>query len=94
MNLFVPNNTLPIGEVCKRDGAVYATLSPLIILEIFGLILFISIPANDFLPFLVLFLSANVGMATADIAQSIWIWRHPKDYLFGFDGRDSVMYGP
>lgn len=94
MNFITPNNTLPIGEACVRNGALYATLSPLVVLEVFGFMLFVLIRESDFLAYAIMFLSANIAMASADLAQSVWIGRHPKEYLFGFDGKDSIMYGP
>ena len=92
MNSIGANVTLPIGDGCPRTKAILAILSPLVVLEIAGLIAWLIV-ANDFLPLIIFFLSVNVGLATADIAESVWISRFPSSYIFGFDGKDSVVYG-
>ena len=94
MNLPVRNVTLPVGEVCTRKEAIIGLLSPLIILEILGFAILWLVSQNDVLPLVILFLSINVGMAAVDIAEAVWLLRHPSNYYFGFDGKDSVLYGP
>lgn len=93
MGFFNPNVTLSIGDVCSRNKAIIVTLSPLIILETIGLVIWPFI-SGGFLFLIILFLSANVGMATVDLAQSVWLLKYPKNHYFGFDGRDSVIWGP
>lgn len=93
MDLFIPNVTLPIGDVCSRNKAIIVVLSPLVALEIIGLVVWPFI-TGGFLLLIILFLSANVGLATADLAQSVWLLKYPKNHYFGFDGRDSVIWGP
>lgn len=93
MVLPTPNVTLSIGDVCIRNKAITATLSPLVVLEIMGFIVWPFV-TGGFLFLAIFFLSANIGMAAADLATSVWLWRYPSNYYFGFDGRDSVIWGP
>ncbi len=93
MDLLVPNVTVPTGDGCPRAKAIVATLGPLVVLEVLGLIAWLII-ANDFLTLIVFFLSVNVGLATGDVAESVWLSRFPNSYIFGFEGKDSVVYGP
>jgi hypothetical protein len=93
MVLPTPNVTLSVGDVCIRNKAIIATLGPLIALEILGFIVWPFV-TGIFLFLTIFFLSVNVGMATGDLATSVWLWRYPSNYYFGFDGRDSVIWGP
>lgn len=88
------HNSLPIGEVCPRNGAIYAISSPLIVLGVLGLIIFVLLRESDFVAHSTLFLLANVGLSFSDIEQFIWLRSHPKNYWFGYDGKDFIMYGP
>jgi len=94
MNLPLPNVTLPVGIVATRNKAIIASLSPLILLEILGVVILWLVGSNDSLSLIIFFLSANVGMAANDMIQSLWLLRRPSNYYFGFDGQDSVLYGP
>ena len=73
------HNSLPIGEVCLRNEAIYAILSPLIVLGVLGSIVFVLLWESDFVSYATLFLIANVGLAFSDIEQFIWLRRHPKE---------------
>ena len=93
MVLPTPNVTLLIGDVCIRNKAIIAALSPLVVLEIMGFIVWPFV-TGGFLFLTIFFLSVNIGMAAADLATSIWLWKYPSNYYFGFDGKDSVIWGP
>ncbi len=93
MNLVTPNITLPKGMVCTRDQAIIGALAPLVLLGCLGLLIWLTVNDNDILFLVIFFLSANLGLAAADIVESIWLAKHPRRYLFGYDGVDSVLYG-
>lgn len=87
-------NRLSPGQACTRNGAIHAIISPLILLGIFGLTILVLAWGNGIFAYAALFLLANVGLAFSDVEQFVWLRKHPKDYLFGYDGKDLVMYGP
>jgi len=88
-------NTLPIGEGCPRNGAINAIISPLIVLEVLGLAIFVLLWESDFIAYATLFLLANVGLSFSDIEQFVWLRKHPKNYWFGRDKKEGfVMYDP
>jgi len=93
MVLPTPNVTLSVGDVCIRNRAIIATLSPLVILEILGFIVWPFV-TGVFLFLTIFFLSVNIGIAAGDLATFVWLRRYPPSYYFGFDGRDSVVWGP
>lgn len=88
-----PNVSLPTGVVCSRNQAIAGALAPLI-LALIGLVVWLSATSSVVSYFASFFLSASVGAAIADVTESFWLLRHPSHYLFGFDGVDSVLYGP
>jgi hypothetical protein len=92
MVLPTPTVTLSVGDVCIRNKAIIATLGPLVVLEIVGFIVWPFV-TGVFLFLTIFFLSVNIGMAAGDLATFVWLLRYPSSYYFGFDGRDSVIWG-
>jgi hypothetical protein len=93
MHLFMPKVTLIIGDVCRRNKAIIVALSPLVVLEIAGFVAW-PLVTGGLLFFTIFFLSANVALATGDLATVFRLRRYPSNHCFGFDGKDSVIFGP
>ena len=84
MRSLMPNVTLSIGDGCIRNKAIIVALSPLVVLEIAGLVA-CPFVTGGFLLLIIFFLSENVGLAIQDLALSVWLRKYPRSYYFGFD---------
>ena len=87
------NAALVPGIFISRNEALIAIDSPLIILTVVGMIIWLNI-AVQAVPAVILIISVNIGASISDIVQSIWLARFSKKIVFGFDGKGSVVYEP
>jgi hypothetical protein len=91
--LSIDSTAMRTGVFCSRNRAVLTSLGPLIILGLLWLTLW-AVVDDNFLPFVMFFLAMNVSAAAGDIYESFWLKKYPGNYVFGFDGQTSVVYGP
>jgi hypothetical protein len=93
--LFAIKTTCPNGVYCCRNQAIKSALSTLLISVLLGIIsLIFWLLSMNLLFFLMNFLMLfNIGLSSLDILLSIWIWKYPNNYIFGFEDGVPTIYG-
>jgi hypothetical protein len=93
LRTFKPRITIPDGAAYSKYVALAAILAPLVVLGAAGSLLLLLLPESCL--YLALFLlSSNLGASVADIAQALWILKHPSNYIFGSEKQGMVLWGP
>jgi hypothetical protein len=88
-----PRVQIPEGTVVRKYQNLTATLAPLIVLGIAG-ILGLLIAPKEWLYLLIFFTASVPGNCAADINQSLWLLRFPDNHLFRIEKQGEVAYGP
>lgn len=93
--LLAMKTTCPNGVYCYRNQAIQSALSTLLISVVLGIIslIFWLLSMNllfCLMNFLMLF---NISLSGLDILLSIWIWKYPNNYIFGFEDGVPTIYG-